>query len=86
MRGLLAVTYLVMILLTFVAPADFISLAYDAGSVTTGVLTTPVLIALAIGLSTVLAGRSAVADGFGLLGLGSAGAIIAVLLMGAALQ
>lgn len=86
LRGLLAVTYLVMILLTFVAPADFISLAYDAGSVTTGVLTTPVLIALAIGLSTVLAGRSAVADGFGLLGLGSAGAIIAVLLMGAALQ
>lgn len=86
LRGLLAATYLVMIFLTFVAPADFISLAYDAGSVTTGVLTTPVLIALAIGLSTVLAGRSAVADGFGLLGLGSAGAIIAVLLMGAALQ
>ena len=44
-------------------------------------LTTPVLLALAIGLSSVIAGRSAIADGFGLLGLASAGPIIAVLLM-----
>lgn len=85
-RTLLAVTYAAMILLTFLAPPDFISLAYDAGSVTTGVLTTPVVLALAIGLSSVLAGRSAVSDGFGLLGLGSAGAIIAVLVMGAAVR
>jgi hypothetical protein len=40
------------------------------------------VIALAIGLSSVLAGRSAVSDGFGLLGFASAGAIIAILLMG----
>lgn len=86
MRSLLAVTYAVMILLTFLAPPDFIPLAYDAGSVTTGVLTTPVVLALAIGLSSVLAGRSAASDGFGLLGLGSAGAIIAVLIMGVAVR
>ena len=86
MRSLLAVTYAVMILLTFLAPPDFIPLAYDAGSVTTGVLTTPVVRALPIGLSSVLAGRSAASDGFGLLGLGSAGAIIAVLIMGVAVR
>jgi hypothetical protein len=82
MRLLLAATYLLMLLLTLLAPAEFVSLAYDAGSVTTGVLTTPVLLSLALGLSSVIAGRSAVSDGFGLLGLASVGPIIAILLLG----
>ena len=80
--GLLAIAYVVLLLLTFLAPREWIALAYDAGSVTTGVLTTPVLLAITLGLSSVLAGRSAISDGFGLLGLGSAGAMIAVLLAG----
>lgn len=71
-----------MILLSFVAPDTFIALAYDAGSVTTGVLTAPVLLAVALGLSSVLGERSAVADGFGLLGLASAGPIVVILLLG----
>jgi hypothetical protein len=50
--------------------------------VTTGVLTAPVVLALALGLASVLAERSAVDDGFGLLGLASVGPIIAVLLLG----
>ena len=83
LRLLLAISYAVLLMLTFVAPREFIALAYDAGSVTTGVLTTPVLLAIALGLSSVLAGRSAISDGFGLLGVGSAGAMIAVLLVGA---
>ena len=41
------------------------------------------LLAIALGLSSVLAGRSALSDGFGLLGLASAGAVVAVLLVGA---
>ncbi len=86
LRMLLAAAYLLMLLLTFLAPAQFVPLAYDAGSVTTGVLTTPVVLSLAIGLSSVLAGRSAVSDGFGLLGLASAGPVIAVLLAGLALR
>lgn len=79
---LLAATYAVMLLLTLLAPPDLAPLAYDAGSVTTGVLTTPVVLALALGLSSVLAKRSAVADGFGLLGFASAGPILAILLLG----
>lgn len=86
MRWLLAIAYLLMLVLTLLAPADFVSLAYDAGSVTTGVLTTPVLLSLSIGLSSVLAGRSAIADGFGLLGLASVGPILFVLLLGWLLQ
>jgi hypothetical protein len=86
MRMLLAIAYSLMLVLTALAPGEFVSLSYDAGSVTTGVLTTPVLLALALGLSAVLAGRSAISDGFGLLGLASVGPIIAVLLLGASLQ
>ncbi len=82
MPVMLALAYGVVIVLSFFTPAGFIPLAYDSGSVTTGVLTAPVVIALAIGLSSVLAGRSAAADGFGLLGFASIGPIIAIMIMG----
>lgn len=76
------VLYAVMLLLTLLAPAGYVPLAYDAGSVTTGVLTAPVVIALALGLSTVLARRSGVSDGFGILGLASVGPVIGILALG----
>ena len=79
---LLAAGYATMLTLSYFTPTDFVALAYDSGSVTTGVLTAPVVIALAIGLSSVLSGRSPVSDGFGLLGFASIGPIIAVLILG----
>lgn len=82
MRPLLAAAYVLAIALSFVAPEHFMPLAFDAGSVTTGVLSAPVVMALAIGLSSVLARRSALSDGFGVLGFASVGPIVAVLLMG----
>lgn len=81
-RSLLTGVFALAIALSFLTPAHFTPLAFDAGSVTTGVLSAPVIIALAIGLSSVLAGRSAISDGFGLLGFASVGPIIAILLMG----
>ncbi|PZN13995.1 MAG: DUF1538 domain-containing protein [Proteobacteria bacterium] len=85
-RVMLTLSLAAVIALSFIAPAKFVPMAYDAGSVTTGVLTTPVVIAIAVGLTSVLAGRSAVSDGFGLLGFASIGAIIAIMLMGLAMQ
>jgi hypothetical protein len=82
MAALLAGVYTLMLLLSLVAPPMFVPLAYDAGSVTTGVLTAPVVLALALGLASVLAERSVVDDGFGLLGLASAGPIIVILALG----
>lgn len=81
-RGLLTVLFAAVILLTFVAPESWVPLAYDAGSVTTGALAGPVVLALALGVSSVIAGRSAMQDGFGLLGIGSIGPIIVILLIG----
>lgn len=82
MTWLLAAIYSAILLLSFVSSRNLVPLAYDAGSVTTGVLTAPVVLALALGLSSVLSGRGAVSDGFGLLGLASTGPILAVLLFG----
>lgn len=59
LRRWLAIACSLMLALTLPAPADFVSPAHDAGSMTTGVLTTPVLLALAPGSSAMLAGRSA---------------------------
>ena len=82
MKALFAAAYGLVLALSLVAPPKMIALAYDAGSVTTGVLSAPILLALALGLSSVVAGRSTGSDGFGLLGLASTGPIIAVLLLG----
>ena len=79
MSALLALTYSVIVVASVIAPADLVPLAHDAGSVTTGVLTAPVVLAFAAGLTSVLGGRSAVSDRFGLLGLASAGPVIVIL-------
>lgn len=79
---LLTASYIIVILLSLFTPPEFVSLAFDSGSVTTGALTAPIIIAIGFGLSSVLAGRSAISDGFGLLGLASIGPIIAVLITG----
>ena len=79
---LLTAVYAVVLILSFFTPAEFVPLAYDAGSVTTGALTAPVVISLALGLSSVLSGRSSISDGFGLLGFASVGPIIAIMILG----
>ncbi len=82
LRIQLALTWVLAVVLALLAPPDFVSLAFDGGSVTTGVLSAPVIIALAIGLSSVLAGRSAVSDGFGMVGFASLGPILTILVLG----
>jgi len=74
--------YAIVILLSFFTSQDYLQIAYDAGGVTTGPLTVPFILALGIGLSSVLAGRSALTDGFGMIGLASIGPIIGIMLMG----
>lgn len=82
MAYLLMAGYAVVMILAFFTPAEFVPVAFDAGGVTTGPMTVPIILSLGIGFSSVLAGRSAISDGFGLIGLASTGPIIAVMLMG----
>ena len=82
MAYLMAASYLVIIVLSFFTPAEFVPVAFDAGGVTTGPMTVPIILALGLGFSSALAGRSAISDGFGLIGLASVGPIIAIMIMG----
>lgn len=71
--------YLVVILLTFLAPRYIIALAYDLGGVTTSEVTVPLVTALGIGLASSIDGRSALVDGFGLIAFASLFPIITVM-------
>ncbi|MBM3120481.1 MAG: DUF1538 domain-containing protein [Chloroflexi bacterium] len=79
---LLAAGYVTVLVLSFFTPANFVPVAFDAGGVTTGPMAVPIILALGIGFSSVLAGKSALSDGFGLIGLASIGPVIGVMLMG----
>ena len=79
---LLGVAIALAIVLSFLSPPQFVPLAFDAGSVTTGVLSGPVLLALGLGLSAVLSRKPGGIDGFGLLGVSSLGPVVIMLIFG----
>lgn len=82
LKYILLVTYSLVLILAALAPAEFAAVSLDAGGVTTGPMTVPFIIALGVGVASVLGGRSTSADGFGYVAMGSIGPILAVLLLG----
>ncbi len=71
--------YVVVVVQTFFAPRSIIPLAYDSGGVTTSTVTVPVVVALGLGLSSTIPGRSPLLDGFGLIAFASVFPIMSVL-------
>jgi hypothetical protein len=71
--------YVVVMLMTMIAPKEIIGLAYDAGGVTTSTITVPLVAALGVGLASSIRGRSPLLDGFGLIAFASLLPIIFVL-------
>ena len=74
--------YMLVLLLTSIAPEEIIGIAYDAGGVTTSTVTVPLVTALGIGLASSLKGRNPLTDGFGLIALAALAPILFVLLYG----
>lgn len=74
--------YGLVFLLAAFTPSHFIPISFDAGGVTTGPMTVPFILALGVGVASVLRGKSASTDGFGLVALASIGPILAVLVLG----
>lgn len=72
---------LAFVLSAFVEPR-FLSVAFDAGGVTTGPLIVPFVMALNVGIVSVLGVRDRVSASFGLLAMVFVGPILAVLLLG----
>lgn len=63
--------YVMVMLMTMIAPKEIIGIAYDAGGVTTSTVTVPLVAALGVGLASILRGRSPLLDGFGLIAFAS---------------
>jgi hypothetical protein len=71
--------YIVVIILTALAPRYIIPLAYDLGGVTTSEVTVPLVTALGIGLASSIEGRNVLIDGFGLIAFASIFPIVTVM-------
>lgn len=80
--SILLAGYLLVFLLAFFVPPQFVPVAFDSGGVTTGPVTVPFILSLGIGMVSVLGGKSALRDGFGLIGIASIGPIIGVMILG----
>lgn len=68
--------------LAYFSPERITGIAFDCAGVTTGPVTVPINMALAIGLSSIMGGSDPLIDGFGIIGLAALGPIITVLLLG----
>lgn len=79
---LFAVGYAIVFAVAAFAPPIFVPVGFDSGGVTTGPLTVPFILSLGVGVATVIRGKSASSDGFGLVGLASLGPILSVLVLG----
>ena len=73
--------YIIVFALAFLAPGDFIAVAFDAGGVTTGPMTVPFIMSLGIGISAIRSDERAEDDSFGLVALSSVGPILSVLVL-----
>ncbi|MBE9557182.1 MAG: DUF1538 domain-containing protein [Proteobacteria bacterium] len=78
--------YIIVVILTFLAPPEIIGVAYDSGGVTTSTITVPLVTALGVGLASTIRGRNPLTDGFGLIAFASMFPVIFVLLYGMAVQ
>jgi hypothetical protein len=78
--------YVLVVIVTAVAPPEIVGIAYDSGGVTTSTVTVPLVTALGVGLASSLKGRNPMTDGFGLIAFASLTPILFVLLYGIAMQ
>ncbi|WP_303874181.1 DUF1538 domain-containing protein [Tepidanaerobacter acetatoxydans] len=73
---------LLAMILGYFAPREFVDIAIDSASATTGPVNIPLNMAIALGLSKILETSDPLLNGFGIIGLTSMGAVISVLALG----
>ena len=71
--------YLLVTIMTLLAPEEIIGVAYDSGGVTTSTITVPLVAALGVGLAASIRSRNPMVDGFGLIAFASLTPMICVL-------
>ena len=81
LKYLLIFFYVIMFVLAFFIPRNFLAVAFDSGGVTTGPMTVPFIMALGVGVAAIRSDDSADNDSFGLVALCSIGPILAVMIL-----
>ncbi len=81
-RNILAVGYVLVVILSFFTPPSFVPISFDAGGVTTGPMAVPFILALGVGATSVMGGKSTLSDTFGLIGIASIGPVIVMMILG----
>jgi len=81
-KYILLVGYALVFALVGFCPADISAAAFDAGGATTGALTVPFLLSLAMGVSSMMSKNEKTSSGFGIIGIASLGPILSILIMG----
>lgn len=74
--------YVLVVIMTALAPREIIGVAYDSGGVTTSTITVPLVTALGVGLASSIEGRNPMVDGFGLIAFASLTPMIFVMAYG----
>ena len=74
--------YVLVVIMTSLAPKEIIGIAYDSGGVTTSTITVPLVTALGVGLASSIKGRNPMVDGFGLIAFASLTPMIFVMAYG----
>lgn len=82
LTAILALGYLLIFILAAFTPPHFVPISFDAGGATAGPMTVPFILALGVGATSVLRGKSSIGEGFGLVALASIGPVLAVLILG----
>ncbi len=79
---ILTVLYGIIFVLSFFTTPEFMAISFDASGATTGAMTVPFILALALGVSAMKKdSKSSEKDSFGLVAVASAGAVIAMMVM-----
>lgn len=79
---LLTILYGIILILSILSSKAFLAISFDSSGATTGALTVPFIMALAVGVSRMKRdSKASEKDSFGLIGVVSTGAIIAVMVM-----
>ena len=73
--------YFIIFILGLKVSEEFLAISVDSSGATTGAMTTPFILALGLGVSQLKGGKTSEEDSFGLVGVASAGPILAVMLM-----
>jgi hypothetical protein len=84
-RIMVSVMYAIVLILALLTrdKPEFLAISFDASGATTGALTVPFILALALGVSGMKKdSKASEEDSFGLIGISSVGAVIGVLMLG----